>query len=105
MMASYDEVDSSIKPKDSLDECYYDHDQGYQSAIKKEKNGMLRAEMYKMWLEADKKLVENITALSLNPREWEHPPIDHSVAYTRFYRTVSKYVFTLKIKLHDLMHN
>ena len=105
MMDSYDEVDWSVKPMDSLDETFHCHDTGYQEAIEKEKNGDISyVEMRRKWVKADMELVARIKKIPADPRKWERKPVTCCKLYSWFYRKCALAVFSTKVFLHNLVH-
>jgi len=105
MMSSYNEVDWSIEPVDSLDRGFYDHDCGYQCAIELEHNGDISyAEMRRRWVEADVNLVNYIKSIPANPKEWDVKPTTSSNLYSWFYRKCALIIFTSKAFLCNLVH-
>ena len=99
-MSNYDEVDWTVKPADSLDECFFNHDKRYQASIEKETNNEITpAEKHREWKQADEILIEDINKIPIDPKEWEKKPTINSNFYAWFYRKAAIYAFTLKVWL------
>jgi len=100
MMDNYDEVDWSVEPTDSLDQCFHDHDRNYQAHIKDFDEGKItNKEKLQLWTEADKILIKEMDELSPNPKKWPETPTKNSNKYAWFYRKVSIGIFWIKVKL------
>jgi len=94
----YRDVDWSVEPVDSLDQCFYNHDKDYQYSIElKDENKIELLEKYLLWIKADEKLVKSIKEISANPKEWDRPPVENSIKYAWFYRKAALIGFWFKI--------
>ena len=104
MMADYSEVDWAVKPVDSLDELFCRHDKHYQAAIHKERDGIItELEKYKLWLKADKELIQEIDDLPIDPHKWPRKP--SNMFYGWLYRKLAIYSFTLKTWVCERVRN
>ena len=99
MVSDYNEVDWNIKPIDSLDKLFYDHDRRYQDAIKKKDSGRYnRLEKNLLWLEADDILIGELKKLATDPKYWNKKP--PNFVYGWFYRRLALYSFIIKVWLY-----
>lgn len=104
MMDNYDEVDWFVRPTDSLDQCFHDHDRRYQFAIQEEDDGIIdEVDKLCKWIGADGVLISEMNNLSSDPKEWKIPPTAHSNAYAWFYRKAAIIIFEAKIILSHLI--
>jgi len=101
-MNNYAEVDWSVQPSDSLDECFHDHDKDYQASIAKFDSGEINdVEKNQMWVKADEALVGRIKEISADPKKWPKPPTKNSTKYAWFYRKGALVGFWCKVKLYS----
>ena len=95
----YENTDWSVKPVDSMDSLFKNHDKQYQQAIHKFDEGLITIEeKSRLWKEADKKLQKNLDDLAKDPNRWPVKPSNYTYAW--IYRKCAIFLFGVKINFN-----
>lgn len=93
---NYKNTDWSVEALDSMDELFKEHDKKYQKAIEKYNSQEIDIkEKNKIWLDADKKLIENLDFLSQDPNKWFKKPLN--ITWAWLYRKSAIFLFQVKV--------